>query len=78
MMRKKQPPRLDSFLDFFFRAIPFFIAGAGCLVVVMILVQTFLIFKVATLAMQGDFSNGIKPIIAQAWCGSVNCLDKGQ
>ena len=65
-----------SFFDLFEKAFPFVFCGTFALIVLMMIVQAFLVLKVAGIAAKSDFSNGIKPVIAQAWCGSTTCLDK--
>jgi hypothetical protein len=72
-----------SFFDLFEKAFPFVFCGTFALIVLMMIVQVVLvpiqavlILKVADIVAKSDFSNGVKPVIAQAWCGSTTCLDK--
>ena len=73
MLRRKAQ---FSFFDLFEKAFPFVFCGTFALIVLMMIVQAVLVLKVAGIAAQSDFSNGVKPVIAQAWCGSTTCLDK--
>jgi len=71
-----RPKTQFSFFDLFKKVFPFIFCGTSALVVLMMIVQVSLVLKVAGIAAKSDFSNGIKPVLAQAWCGSTTCLDK--
>lgn len=49
-------------------------------VVGMIAVSVFICFFIISVlihkASQTDFSNGLKPVIEQLWCGEINCMEK--
>jgi hypothetical protein len=73
---------IDKFNDFdknfrlMSKFITFCISFVFIFIVLYLLFMGVFVYKMGTSMVEQDWSNGVKPVIEQFWCGKPGCSDK--